>query len=40
VLVADVLAQIAAGLNWESIIDDWNGSISKEAIAEAIRYSR
>lgn len=39
VLVADVLAQVAAGLDWESIIDDWNGSISKEAIAEAVQMA-
>ena len=36
VLVADVLEQVACGMDWESIVDDWNGSISKEAIAEAV----
>lgn len=39
VLVADVLAQVAAGLDWESIVEDWNGSVSKEAIAEAVQLA-
>ena len=39
VLVADVLDQVAAGLAWETIIDEWNGSISKEAIAEAVQLA-
>jgi uncharacterized protein (DUF433 family) len=37
--VADVLEQVALGMAWESIIDDWRGSISKEAIAEAVRFA-
>jgi len=36
VLVADVLDQIAAGMDWEAIIDEWNQSISKAAIREAV----
>ena len=40
VLVADVLDQVAAGLAWETIIDEWNGSISKEAIGEAVQLAR
>src|SRR2546425_1326994 len=39
VLVADVLDQVAAGLAWETIIDEWNGSISKEAIREAVQLA-
>ena len=39
VLVADVLDQVAAGMAWDSIIDDWNGSISKEAIREAVQLA-
>ena len=35
ILVADVLEQIAEGMAWESIIEEWHGSITKEAIAEA-----
>jgi uncharacterized protein (DUF433 family) len=40
ILVADVLEQIADGLAWETIIEEWRGSISHEAIAEAVRLSR
>ncbi len=37
--VADVLEQVANGMVWESIIEDWHGSITKEAIAEAIQLA-
>jgi len=40
ILVADVLEQVGDGLAWETIIEEWRGSITKEAIAEAIRLSR
>ncbi len=40
ILVADVLEQVGEGLAWETIIEEWRGSITKEAIAEAIRLSR
>ena len=40
ILVADVLEQVGEGLAWETIIEEWHGSISKEAIAEAICLSR
>jgi len=40
ILVADVLDQVAAGLAWETIIEEWRGSISQEAIAEAVRLAR
>jgi len=40
VLVADVLDQVATGMDWKTIIDEWNGSISKKAISEAIRLAR
>ena len=39
VLVADVLDQVAAGMAWETIIEEWNGSISKEAISEAVQLA-
>ncbi len=39
ILVADVLEQVASGLAWVSIVADWRGSISKDAIAEAVRLS-
>ena len=40
IMVADVLDQIADGLAWETIIEEWRGSISKEAIAEAVELAR
>ena len=39
VLVADVLDQVASGVAWETIIDDWNDSITKEAIGEAVQLA-
>jgi uncharacterized protein (DUF433 family) len=40
ILVADVLDQVAAGLAWETIVEEWRGSITQEAIAEAVRLAR
>jgi uncharacterized protein (DUF433 family) len=39
ILVEDVLEQVASGVAWESIVAEWRGSISKDAIAEAVRLS-
>lgn len=36
ILVADVLDQVAGGLAWETIMEEWHGSLSAEAIAEAV----
>ena len=38
--MTDVLEQVATGIAWEAIIDDWRGDVSKEAIAEAVRLAR
>ena len=40
ILVADVLEQVANGMAWASIIEEWRGSITEEAIAEAVRAAR
>ena len=40
ILVADVLEQVAAGLAWETILAEWRGSITPEAIEEAVRLAR
>ncbi len=40
ILVADVLEQVAEGLAWETIIEEWRGRISVDAIAEAVALSR
>jgi len=39
VMVAQVLEQVALGMDWESISERWGGSIPKDAIAEAVRLS-
>ncbi len=40
VFVSDVLDDVGRGLAWEVIIERWHNSISKEAIAEAVRLAR
>jgi hypothetical protein len=30
---------VAEGMAWETIIEQWHGSITKEAIAEAVKLS-
>jgi uncharacterized protein (DUF433 family) len=40
IFVADVLEQLARGMDWESISDSWGGSVSQEAIAEAAGLAR
>jgi uncharacterized protein (DUF433 family) len=40
ILVADVLEQVANGIVWEAIIEEWRGALTKEAIAEAVRLAR
>lgn len=39
IMVWQVLEMLAEGLAWETIIEECHNSISKEAIAEAIRLS-
>ena len=39
VFVTDVLEQVAMGMAWDSIIQEWRGSVTKEAIAEAVRLA-
>ena len=39
IFVKHVLDQVAEGMAWESIIEEWHGSINKAAIAEAIRLA-
>lgn len=40
ILVADILEQIANGMNWETIIEEWRGKLTREAIADAVRLAR
>ncbi len=39
IFVADVLEQVAEGLAWETIITQWDGAITEEAIAEAVQLA-
>jgi uncharacterized protein (DUF433 family) len=38
-LVSDVLELVAAGTDWDDIIKECRGRISRPAIAEAIRFA-
>ena len=39
ILVADVLEQVASGMTWDAIVEEWRGGISRNAIAEAVRLA-
>jgi uncharacterized protein (DUF433 family) len=39
ILVSDVLEQIADGMAWETVIQEWHGSITRDAIAEALQLA-
>jgi uncharacterized protein (DUF433 family) len=36
ILVTQVLNQVAKDMPWDRIVQEWRGSITKEAIAEAV----
>lgn len=39
ILVADVMEQVAGGIAWETIVEEWRGNISPDAISEAVRLA-
>jgi len=39
IMVWQVMEQLAGGMAWESIVEDWGGSVSMEAIAEAVQLA-
>jgi uncharacterized protein (DUF433 family) len=39
IFVKDVLEQVASGMAWGSIVEEWRGSITEPAIAEAVRLA-
>jgi uncharacterized protein (DUF433 family) len=39
IFVSDVLEQVASGMAWETVIEEWHNSITEEAIAEAVRLA-
>lgn len=40
IMVEQVLEMVAAGTPWEEIIAEYDGAISRAAIAEAVRLAR
>ena len=36
IMVTQVLKQVAKGMPWEAIMAEWRGTVTREAIAEAI----
>jgi uncharacterized protein (DUF433 family) len=40
IMVADVLDQVASGMSWDSIVEEWGEKVSYEAIAEAVSMAR
>lgn len=40
IMVKDILDEVASGMAWESIADNWRGDVSKAAIAEAVALAR
>jgi uncharacterized protein (DUF433 family) len=39
IMVWQVLEMVAAGMAWETIVEEWGGSITKEAIGEAVQLA-
>ena len=40
IMVAQVLKQISKGMAWEQIMAEWRGTVSREAIAEAVELAQ
>ena len=40
IVVSQVLEQVAAGMAWETIAEEWRGDVPKEAITEAVWLAR
>lgn len=39
ILVKDVLEQVAQGMAWDTIEEQWRGAVTSAAIAEAVRLA-
>jgi len=39
IMVWQVLEMVANGMAWETIVEEWGGSITEDAIAEAVRLA-
>ena len=40
IMVSQVLRQVAKGMPWDKITAEWRGSVSKQAIAEAVSLAQ
>jgi uncharacterized protein (DUF433 family) len=40
IFVSDVLEQVERGMPWDAIVEEWEGKVPQEAIAEAVRLAR
>ena len=40
IMVAQVLRQVAKGMPWDTITAEWRGTVTKEAIAEAVEFAQ
>lgn len=40
IMVAQVLKQVARGMPWDVIAAEWQGSVTKDAIAEAVELAQ
>ena len=40
IMVAQVLKQVAAGMPWGTIVAEWRGEVTEDAIAEAIELAQ
>lgn len=40
IMVWQVLSQVAGGMPWHKIVSEWRGTVTKEAIAEAVALAQ
>jgi uncharacterized protein (DUF433 family) len=40
IMVAQVLRQVAKGMSWDAIVAEWDGSVTLDAIAEAVSLAQ
>ncbi len=40
IMVAQVLRQVAKGMSWEAITAEWRGTVTSDAISEAVELAQ
>jgi uncharacterized protein (DUF433 family) len=40
IMVAQVLKQVAKGMAWDAIMAEWRGTVTRDAIAEAVNLAQ